>query len=71
MVGGVKLNLVSTDQMENEQIMVVVRLHQLQRSHGEARKDGSSPNYIRGVLARYKDVLTNELLKNLSSRNVK
>jgi hypothetical protein len=29
----------------------------------EARKNGSPPNYICGMLVRYKDNLTNRLLK--------
>jgi hypothetical protein len=63
MVGGAKLNLVLMDQMTNAHIVVVVRLEQLQWTHGEATKDGLPQNHIRGMLARYKDVLTNRLLE--------
>lgn len=35
LIGGTKLNLVSMDQMENDQIAVVVQLEQLQGNHGE------------------------------------
>jgi hypothetical protein len=41
-VNGAKLNLVSKDQMKNKQIWVVVQLEKLQRTHGEARKNGPS-----------------------------
>ncbi len=71
MVGGTKLNLVLIDQMTNEHIVVVVRLEQLQWTHGEARKDGPPPNYIRGMLARYKDVLANWLLENVAAKEWK
>jgi hypothetical protein len=67
MVGGAKLNLVSMDQMTNEHIVVVVRLEQLQWTHEEARKDGPPPSHIRGMLARYKDVLTNRLFKEITT----
>jgi hypothetical protein len=62
MVEGAKLNLVLMDQMMNAHIVVVVRLEQLQWTHGEA-KDNFPQNHIRGMLARYKDVLTNRLLE--------
>jgi hypothetical protein len=55
MVGKTKLNLVSKDKINNEQIMVVVFLEQLQRNHNDAKEDGPSPNHICGVLARCKD----------------
>ena len=42
----------------------MVRYDQLQQTDGEARKHGPPLNFIRGVLARYKDVRTNMLLKN-------
>jgi hypothetical protein len=63
LVGGSKLYLVSMDQMTNEHIAIVVQLEQHQWTHGEARKDGPPPNHMRGMLARYKDDLTNRLLK--------
>jgi hypothetical protein len=34
----------------------------------EARKDGPPPNHICGMLARYKDVLTNRLLKKVAAK---
>jgi hypothetical protein len=43
MAGGSKLNLVSIDQMTNEQMVVVVRVEQLQRTHGDAKTDGPPP----------------------------
>jgi hypothetical protein len=64
MIGGAKLNLVSRDEMTNEHIVVVGWLEQLQWTYGEARKDVPPPNHIRGMLARYKDILTNRLHKN-------
>jgi hypothetical protein len=69
MVGGTKLNLVSMDQMTNEHIVIVVQLEKLKQTHGEARKDGPPPpqNHIRGMLARYKDILTNRLLKKIAA----
>jgi hypothetical protein len=39
-IRGAKLNLVLMDQMTNEHIVVVVRLEQLQWTHGEARMMG-------------------------------
>jgi hypothetical protein len=48
MIGVAKLNLVSMDQMNNEQIMEVISLEQIQRTNGEARKDAPSPNHIEG-----------------------
>ena len=68
MVGRAKLNLVSMDQMKNYQIMVTIRLEQLQGTHGEARKDRPSQNHICGW---HKDVLTNGLFKKLLPRNGK
>ena len=47
------------NQMNNKQIMVVAQLEQFQRTHREAKKDGPLPKHIRGLLARYKDWLTN------------
>lgn len=67
LVRGAKLNLVSMDQIKNKQLMVVVWFEQLQRTHGEANRNGRLPNHICGVLARYKDVATKVLLKNLRS----
>jgi hypothetical protein len=49
--------------MKNEQIMEVVPLEQLRETHGEARIDEPPPNHICGMLARYKNELTNILLK--------
>ena len=43
--------------------MVVVRLEQLQRTNGEAKKYGPPWNHIRMVLTRYNDAITNGLLK--------
>ena len=34
-------------------------MEQLQRTHEEARKNGPPPNHICGLLAKYKDELTN------------
>jgi hypothetical protein len=61
MAGGGKLNLVSIDRMSNEQMVVVVRKEQHQRTHEKAKTDGLPPKHIRDVLGRYKDVLINEL----------
>ena len=66
MVGLAKWNLVSMDQMKNEQIVVVARLEWLQLTHGEARKDGPPLNHICGMLVRYKDILTNRLFKRIN-----
>ena len=63
MIEGAKLNLVSMPKWENEQILVVVQLEQFQQTHGEARKDRPPLNHICGMLARYKNVPTNRLLK--------
>ena len=71
MVGGTKLNLVSMDQMTNEHIVVVVQLEKLKQTHGEVRKDGPLPNYIRGMLVKSKDVLTNRLLENVAAKEWK
>ena len=64
MVGERKLNLVSMDPKMNEQIVEVVSLEQLQRTHGKAKKDGPPQKHICGVLVRYNEVFTNGLLKN-------
>jgi hypothetical protein len=68
MVGGTKLNLVSMDQMTIKHKVVVVRLEQLQWTYGEATKGGPPPNHIHGMLARYKDVLTNRLLEKIAAK---
>ena len=62
MVREVQLNLVSINQMEIEQTMVAVRF---QGAHGEAWINGPISNHIRGVFARYKDLLINGLIKKL------
>lgn len=62
---GGKFNLVSIDQMNNEQMVVVVQMEQLQGTHGEARNDGPPAKHVREVLGRYKDVFRNELLQEL------
>jgi hypothetical protein len=51
--------------MTNEQMVVVVRMEQVQGTHGEVRRDGPLSKHIREVLAKYKDVLTNELSQEL------
>ena len=51
--------------------MIVVQFKQFQGTHGEAGKDGPSPNHIRGMLVRYKNVFTNVLLKKFPPRNEK
>jgi hypothetical protein len=61
MAGESKLNLVSIGQMTNEQKVVMVQKGKLHRTHREAKNDGFPPKYIRGVLEKYKDVLTNKL----------
>jgi hypothetical protein len=68
MVGGTKLNLVSMDQMTNEHTVVVVQLKKLKQTHGEARKDGSPPNHIRGMLVRSMDVFTNRLFTKITAK---
>ena len=65
MAGGGKLNLVSINHMTNEQMVVVVQMKQLQRTHEEAKTEGHPPKHIREVLGRYKDVLTNKLPQQL------
>ena len=65
MAGGGKLNLVSMEQMQDKQLVVVVRMEQMKGTRGEARKDGTLPRHIHEVLGKYKDVLTNELLQEL------
>ena len=52
-------------------IMVMVQLEHRQRTHGKARKDGPPPNHICGVLVRYKDVITNVLLKKFTAKEWK
>ena len=54
-----------------KQIMVVVQLEQLQRTHREPRKYVPPPNHIHGVLARFKYVLTNELSKKVTAKKWK
>ena len=44
--------------------MVVIQMEQLQRTYGEARKDGPPLNHFGGMLLRYKDVFTNVLPKS-------
>jgi hypothetical protein len=56
---GAKLNMVSMDQMSNEQILEEVPLEELQRTMGRLRKWSSPKNHIFGILVKYKDVLTN------------
>jgi len=68
MVGLAKWNLVSMDHMKNAQIVVVTQLEWLQLTHGDARKDGPPLNHICGMLVRYKDILTNRLLKRINYR---
>ena len=71
-VGGTKSNLVLMNQMNNEKIILFVgQLEQLQRTHGEARKDKPPPKHICGMLVRYKDVFTNVLLKKLPPKSGK
>jgi iron-sulfur cluster repair protein YtfE (RIC family) len=48
-------------------MVVVVRMQQLQKTHEEAKTDGPFSKYIRKILERYKDVLTNKLSQELSS----
>jgi hypothetical protein len=54
--------------MMNEQIMIMARLGQLQ---GIARKNGQFPKDLHGILAGYKDILTNELSQKLPPRRGK
>ena len=61
MAGGGKLNLVPMEKMQDEQLVVVVRMEQMEGTRGEARNGGPLPRHIREVLGKYKDVLTNEL----------
>ena len=63
-----KLNLVSIDQIKNEQIMAVARLKQCQGTHGKARKCGHLPKHIQGVLVGYKDVLTNKFPQKITAK---
>ena len=65
MARGCKLNLVSMEQMQDEQLVEVVQMEQMEGTRGEARKDGPLPKHIRKVLGKYKDVLTNELPQEL------
>ena len=65
MAGGGKLNLASIEQMQDEQLVVVVRMEQMEGTRGEARNDGPLSRHIREVLGKYKDVLTNELPQEL------
>jgi hypothetical protein len=65
MAGGGKLNLVSINGMSNVQMVVVVRMEQHKRTHKEAKTDEPPPKHICDVLGRSKDVLTNELPKEL------
>jgi hypothetical protein len=65
MTGGDKLNLVLINQMTNEQMVVVVWMDQLQKTHEEAKIDGPPPKHIHEVLGRYNDVLTNDLSQEL------
>jgi hypothetical protein len=48
MVKIARFNLVSVDQMKNEQIIKVVLLEQFQRIHGKARKYGPSQTTLVG-----------------------
>ena len=65
MVRNAKLNLVSMDQLETDQMMVVVQLEQILETHREARKFKTFPYHICGVLVRYKNAFTNELFQKL------
>ena len=65
MAGGGKLNLVSIEQMQDKQLVVVVQMEQMEGTRWEARKDGLLPRHISKVLGKYKDVLTNELSQEL------
>ena len=49
----------------------MVQVKQFKGTHGKARKDGPPPNYIRGILVRYKDVFTNVLLEKLLPKSEK
>lgn len=69
MVGGCTLNLVSMDQINNEQMLDVVQMEQLQQTHGESKNDGPLLNHTHEVLARYKNVYTNELRQKLLRNN--
>ena len=67
-VGG-KLNLVALDQMIEDRFMVVVRVGQEEdQAAGKAKGDKPLPKHIQEVLAKYKDVLTNELPQELPPR---
>lgn len=46
MVGEGKFNIISMNQMKNEQMLVMVQMEQLQGTHGEARKDRPLPKHI-------------------------
>jgi clan AA aspartic protease (TIGR02281 family) len=65
MAGG-KLNMVSLDQMLEEQFVVIAR--EEQRGHQKEVVGQTLPKRIQEVLAEYKDVLTNELPKELPPR---
>ena len=49
-----EVTTIPMEQMNNEQIMVTVRLEQLQGLHREAKKNGTLPNHITKVLMRCK-----------------
>ena len=66
--GGGKLNLVSMEQMQDVQLVVVVRMEQMEGTRGEARNDGPLPRHICKVLGKHKDVLTNELSQELAPK---
>ena len=65
MARGDKLNLVSMEQMQDEQLVVVVQMEQMEGTREKARNDGPLSRQICKVLGKYKDVLTNELFQEL------
>ena len=56
------------DQMTNEHVVVVVQMEKLEKTYGEARKDGPPPNHIYGMLVRSKDVLTNRMFTKIIAK---
>lgn len=65
-IAGGKLNLVSLDQMLEQQFVVMAREEQV--GHKGEVVQQPLPKEIQEVLAKYKDVLTNELPKKLPPR---
>ena len=68
MVAGGKLNLVSLEQLEDETFLVVVRREAEVGTKQGVEAEVALPKCVRNTLNKYKDVLTNELPRELPPR---